>query len=1050
MTKAHLPSALAADVTLGRPTESPTLVAAAAAAAAPMDATLPVTAALKPLTATTTTTTTTQQPAAHPALWTGFYKKTVDERRDLLALAFPRVPQPAFDGLDETAADNMVENCIGTIGLPVGLGVNFVMNGQPFVVPMAVEEPSVIAAVSGVAKLLAAHGEPKGFVATHSERNIVVGQVQLLDIPDMAAAEQAIALEKEQLIELGNMFCKNMVTRGGGVCNVTFRRVYLTPRRRNGNAVAVSVVPVCLVVEMHVDVCDSMGANCVTGVAEGVAPTLARLTNGRVGVRILSNLTMDRIATASFRIPTRAMAYKGYSGEKVVQSMLELYQWADNDPTRACTNNKGVMNGIDAVALATGQDFRALEAAAHAYVVAQHGRYAPFTEYWLEDDGATFCGQLSLPMPVGVFGGPLRTNAAYQNALLLLGNPSAKTLAMILVSVGLCQNFAAMRALSTEGIRRGHMALHARNIAIAAGAPSHAVQEVVAFMIATDRITVVAASEYLKAHAIHAELFRSEKERLQLLYQHQLAMPGLLLPHADSSAVETAVNATGNLPSGNDAVVAPSTFLYEEAFSSTVPTADGAPGSARMTFNVAFETLGDTPEYVVFDQDRENPLTLALFGRRGHSWLSAVMRSLDTLRLPSPGPPRANLHVVKRLKTLSILMNILTRQLMIINSDATRQVLGLVLGSKRKHRLPTHANAEVPASTTLLAPRSVDPAAGVHSGISKESRPTLSLQLAGASSEPAETRALLQTNPRPALSSPSFVSSPATFAHPNSDHPLEHDGATESERERSLHLDTVREIVKLRSHELRVGLPLLLSLWHVFEYRVEQAAGPARDFARLILDEQSRVLSSLIANPAATTVGGDFCAAQSESGPLSERLLAENKREYDIEALTDFLGTHAKRFHVTLFLLCDALADHESRWSPPRLARLCRVGRYLEWQGAIVHDIARHDRDRHDGTPNALLYWLQLPTRDRASASGTVTDDLVSEFVRVALLTCAEQTADLFDQEEDSDVNDSSENPVFTQSSVREALNNIRTHYGKAELFAREQQHLREERAASS
>jgi len=414
----------------------------------------------------------------------------------------------------------MVENCVGTIGLPVGLALNFVVNGRSVVIPMAIEEPSVIAAVSGAAKTLASHG---GFIASAPERNIIFAQIALLDIveEEMDRAVKAIHDHKEAIIVIANQHCPNMADRGGGAVDLTVRRV-----RRRPNPNINHDFKEWLVVHVHVDVCDAMGANCASTVAEGVAPFLAGITGGRVGLRIVSNLNNERLAKASFRIPVSEMSYKSCSGHDVALRIIEAYEWAEVDAFRATTHNKGIMNGVDAVALATGQDWRAIEAAAHAWATRDSKDcrtdfcYRPLTTYWIEEDQEmkaagrpekeclSFCGELVLPITVGTKGGVLKTNPVYNYTMGVMDYPDSKQLAMIMVCVGLAQNFAALRALVTEGIQRGHMSLHARNIAIAAGCPSHAVTEVTDFMIENNRISIQAAKDYMETRLLHMSVRR--------------------------------------------------------------------------------------------------------------------------------------------------------------------------------------------------------------------------------------------------------------------------------------------------------------------------------------------------------------------------------------------------------------------------------------------------------------------------------------------------------------------------------------------------------------
>lgn len=502
---------------------------------------------------------------------------SLDARLDaIIATEQEGAPFPVH-GLDEQIANNMIENCIGTLGLPMGLAFNFTINGNPLVIPMAIEEPSVIAAVSSAAKTISTY---QGFQATAPERNMIIAQVQLLDIKD-ADMDRVMAKMEEQekaIQEEANEYCTNMVMRGGGVQRVSFHRVRRHASRESfkGQDLLVKYGVISpqnvpsrthlglssqgrcsewLVVHLHIDVGDAMGANCANTVAEGIAPFLAKMSGGRVGVRILSNLNVDRIAKSTFRLPFSYMSYKSLPGKDVAVRLLEAYEWADLDPYRAATHNKGIMNGIDAVALATGQDWRAIEAGAHAWAsgagtysdrssehsnldakesgqcgseqlqnglkrkfghakISRGDAYKPLTRYWIEEDeerlaqgykgqdALVFCGELEMPIMVGTKGGVLSTNPVHAFTLGVMRYPDSKQLAMAMVTVGLTQNFAALRALVTEGIQRGHMALHARNIAISAGTPPASVDEVTAHMIDTGKIRLGAARSYIEKRGL--------------------------------------------------------------------------------------------------------------------------------------------------------------------------------------------------------------------------------------------------------------------------------------------------------------------------------------------------------------------------------------------------------------------------------------------------------------------------------------------------------------------------------------------------------------------
>ncbi len=393
--------------------------------------------------------------------FSGFFKKPPAERKQILKSAFSDMDLDALEaGLPMEIADMMIENAVGGVTIPLGVAPNFVINGSHYIVPMAVEEPSVIAAASSIAKLVSENG---GFIGKSTE-NIMTSQVQLLEV-DADKAMSALSAAREDLIEAANKFCESSVKRGGGV-----RDIYPRLVRPRVNPTRDPYV----VVHIDVDVCEAMGANIVNTVAEGIAPRLADLAEGRPALRILTNLCSKRRSGCAFKLPFNALNWKGVTGEKVAERVIEAYEFAEDDPYRAATHNKGVMNGIDSAAIAMGQDWRAIEASCHA-AAATNGTYGSMTKYWI-DDGALF-GKLEMPMACGSKGGALTTHPLYRMSHKLLGFPDAQTISQILVAVGLAQNFAAIRALAIEGIQKGHMNLHARNICLNAGVPAELVDE---------------------------------------------------------------------------------------------------------------------------------------------------------------------------------------------------------------------------------------------------------------------------------------------------------------------------------------------------------------------------------------------------------------------------------------------------------------------------------------------------------------------------------------------------------------------------------------------
>jgi len=420
--------------------------------------------------------------------FSGFFRRPIHERKELLEEIFPDVDMAALGmGLDMEVADMMIENAVGGLTLPLGVAPNFVINGAHYIVPMAVEEPSVIAAASSIAKLVSENGGFKG----KSTGNIMTSQVQILDIKDPDAAVKILTDSREELIEAANQFCQSSVRRGGGVRDVYPRLII--PQMGNRDPY--------VVVHIDVDVCEAMGANIVNTVAEGVAPKLADMVEGRSALRILSNLCLKRRSAAMFRIPFGALSWKGESGEKVAERVMEAYLFAEDDPYRAATHNKGVMNGIDAAAIAMGQDWRAIEASCHA-AAAVGGSYGSMTKYSLED--GYLIGKLEMPIACGSKGGALTTHPVYKLSHKLLGYPDAQTICQIIVAVGLAQNFAAIRALAIEGIQKGHMNLHARNICLNAGVPNELIDECRGYMSVKKKWDTATAEEFLKSKGLEA------------------------------------------------------------------------------------------------------------------------------------------------------------------------------------------------------------------------------------------------------------------------------------------------------------------------------------------------------------------------------------------------------------------------------------------------------------------------------------------------------------------------------------------------------------------
>ncbi|NCV19671.1 MAG: hydroxymethylglutaryl-CoA reductase, degradative [Rhodobacterales bacterium] len=377
-------------------------------------------------------------------------------------------------------ADGMIENVVGRFELPLGIATNFLVNGKDYLIPMAVEEPSVVAAASHMAKLARTSG---GFQAV-SDRPIMLGQIQVMDLEDLYASKTKILEYKNELILAANEKDKILVNLGGGCEDLEVHLFNETPAGP------------MLVVHLLVDVCDAMGANTVNTMAEHIAPLIEKLINGRVRLRILSNLADKRLVTASVKLSASQFDTKNYSGNEVIKGIFEAASFATVDPYRAATHNKGIMNGIDPIVVVTGNDWRAIEAGAHAFA-ARDGHYTSLTDWSISNNG-DLLGKITLPMAVGLVGGATKTHPTAKAAIALLGVKTATELGQVIAAVGLAQNLAALRALATEGIQRGHMTLHARNIAVQAGANGSEIDLIVKGMIDSQNVTTDNAMQILK------------------------------------------------------------------------------------------------------------------------------------------------------------------------------------------------------------------------------------------------------------------------------------------------------------------------------------------------------------------------------------------------------------------------------------------------------------------------------------------------------------------------------------------------------------------------
>ena len=377
-------------------------------------------------------------------------------------------------------ADGMIENVVGRFELPLGIATNFLVNGKDYLIPMAVEEPSVVAAASHMAKLARMNG---GFQA-YSDRPIMRGQIQVMDLEDLYASKTKILEHKNELILAANEKDKILVNLGGGCEDLEVHLFNDTPAGP------------MMIVHLLVNVCDAMGANTVNTMAEHIAPLIERMINGRVRLRILSNLADKRLVTASVKLSANQFDTKNYSGNEVIKGIFEAASFAAVDPYRAATHNKGIMNGIDPIIVVTGNDWRAIEAGAHAFA-ARDGHYTSLTDWSISNNG-DLLGKITLPMAVGLVGGATKTHPTAKAAIEVLGVKTATELGQVIAAVGLAQNLAALRALATEGIQRGHMALHARNLAVQAGAHGTEIDSIAKGMIDSQNVTMDNAMQILK------------------------------------------------------------------------------------------------------------------------------------------------------------------------------------------------------------------------------------------------------------------------------------------------------------------------------------------------------------------------------------------------------------------------------------------------------------------------------------------------------------------------------------------------------------------------
>lgn len=413
-----------------------------------------------------------------------FYNLSLEERLEKLVDLAGLTQEEAATlsgeaGLSRQQADNMIENVVGIHALPLGIAQHFLINGREVLVPMVIEESSVIAGASFMAKLARSGG---GFTAQTTPPEMI-GQLQILDLKDISAARLLILEQKKRLLAEVAEIDPLLKDLGGGPRDIEVRKIDHSP------------IGPFLVLHLIYDVRDAMGANAVNTAMERLAPLVESITGGRVLLRILSNLADRRLAKARCAIQLPELAFNDFPADEVRDGIIAAWAFAAADPYRAATHNKGIMNGVDAVVIATGNDWRAIEAGAHAYA-ARNGRYTSLST-WSKDSQGNLCGILEMPLAVGIVGGATRVHPTAQAALKLMRVKTASELAEIIVSVGLAQNLAALRALATEGIQRGHMSLHARQVAIAAGAQGDMIECLAQKLVAENNIRIDRAEEIL-------------------------------------------------------------------------------------------------------------------------------------------------------------------------------------------------------------------------------------------------------------------------------------------------------------------------------------------------------------------------------------------------------------------------------------------------------------------------------------------------------------------------------------------------------------------------
>ncbi|MDO5027286.1 MAG: hydroxymethylglutaryl-CoA reductase, degradative [Tissierellia bacterium] len=405
-----------------------------------------------------------------------FYKKNIDERLSILREE-GYLNDSDLPSLDRQAANSMVENYLFNYELPMGLALNFIIDGKDYLVPMATEEPSVIAAASNGAKTL-------GNITTTIEEKSVIGQIILYEINDLEYALKQIETHKEEILDRARQMSQSMVKRGGGP-----RKVWVDSFREDKD--------IFISLYLSVDTCDAMGANTINTILEGLSTYIEEITDSKFLMRIISNYASESIVRAYCKIDVRKLHDDLLEARRIAKRIDLASLYTKLDPYRAATHNKGIMNGVDAVVLATGNDFRAIEASAHSYA-SRNGKYQGLTSWKFNEDDDTLSGSIEIPMPVATLGGTISSHPIAKWSLSLLGNPSARHLAGIIAAVGLSQNFSAIRAIVTVGIQEGHMSLHARSVAKRAGARDEEVDDLIELLKKADKINIENANLLLE------------------------------------------------------------------------------------------------------------------------------------------------------------------------------------------------------------------------------------------------------------------------------------------------------------------------------------------------------------------------------------------------------------------------------------------------------------------------------------------------------------------------------------------------------------------------